>query len=252
MQILWGAVFLVLGLFALGYAILLHRTVGMGKNFTLFWPGLGCACLVTALILGLEAMGVCHVPAVIWHPLALGAGTLLALILYLEGRILWAGSRLPERHADYCIVLGCKVNGDKPSTALRYRIEAAAQYLTENPQTLAIASGGKGADEGISEASCIRQELIAAGIAEERILLEDHSTSTMENIHYSRELIRDADACVVMITSNYHVYRSMELAKRAGLRRVSGLGAEPGPVMALHYFVREAFALVKDYLVGNL
>ena len=55
-----------------------------------------------------------------------------------------------------------------------------------------------------------------------------------------------------MITSNYHVYRSMELAKRAGLRRVSGFGAEPGPVMALHYFVREAFALVKDYLVGNL
>ena len=107
-------------------------------------------------------------------------------------------------------------------------------------------------DEGISEASCIRQELIAAGIAEERILMEDHSTSTMENIHYSRELIADAEARVVMITSNYHVYRSMELAKRAGLRRVSGFGAEPWPVMALHYFVREAFALVKDYLVGNL
>ena len=252
MKILWGAVFSVLGMLAMGYAILLHRTVGLGKNFTLFWPGLGCACLVTALILGLEAMGICHVPEEIWHPLAVGAGTLLALILYLEGRIVWAGSRSPERDADYCIVLGCKVNGNRPSTALRYRIEAAARYLTDHPQTLAIASGGQGADEGISEASCIRQELIAAGIAEERILMEDHSTSTMENIHYSRELIADSEARVVMITSNYHVYRSMELAKRAGLRRVSGFGAEPGPVMALHYFVREAFALVKDYLVGNL
>ena len=252
MTAVFGVFFTVLGLLAFFYAALLRRVVGLGRNFTLFWPGLGCASLVTALILWLEVLGFCRVPAMIWHPLAVAAGTLFLLILYLEARILRAGSRSPVEDADYCIVLGCKVNGERPSTALRYRIEAAAEHLRENPRTVAIASGGQGPDEGISEALCIKRELVDAGIAEGRILLEDHSTSTMENIHYSRELIRDREARVVMITSNYHVYRGMELARKAGFSRVSGLGAEPGPVMALHYFVREAFALVKDYLVGNL
>lgn len=57
------------------------------------------------------------------------------------------------------IVLGCRVHGENPSPMLMQRISAACRYLEEYPEAVVVASGGKGADELISEAECIKRQL---------------------------------------------------------------------------------------------
>ena len=91
--------------------------------------------------------------------------------------------------ADYIIVLGSKVNGTKPSYSLQYRIDKAPEYLKSHEKTIAIVSGGQGKGEDISEALAMKQGLIKQNIAEDRIIMEDKSTSTDENITFSKPLI---------------------------------------------------------------
>ncbi len=97
-------------------------------------------------------------------------------------------------NADYLIILGARVKGSVPSLSLQYRIDKAAEYLSANKQTVAIVSGGKGPGEEISEAKAMQQGLIAQGIEEARIMMEDKSTTTHENIVFSKELIPDTAA----------------------------------------------------------
>ncbi len=235
----------------LAYYIVLGFWVGFGVNFGMIWPA------ASAVFAGIAAL--CRrarkgrrVPAWLWIPGLVLMSVGAAGFLWIESRIMTAAHERPAESAAYCIILGCRVEASHPSLALRYRIDTAAEYLLEHPETIAIASGGQGDDEPISEARCIRDELVARGIAAERILIEERSASTKENILYSMEYIPDPSEPVVIVTSDYHVYRGTGIARKSGLTNVSGLGANPGPVMALHYYVREAFAIVKDYLVGNL
>ncbi|MBQ7827828.1 MAG: YdcF family protein [Clostridia bacterium] len=181
----------------------------------------------------------------------------LCLLLFTVGEIaILTGfvSDVPDEDADYIIILGAKVNpGNKPSLTLQKRIDAAYDYLTEHPRTVAIASGGQGADEPISEARCIADELIQMGIAPERILLEDRSTDTAENIQYSRELIDDSPEVTVLIVSNdFHCFRAAAIARRHLEADVGHLSADSVFFLLPHYMVREFAGLTLDFLKGNL
>jgi len=155
------------------------------------------------------------------------------------------------------------------------RIRAAAQYLEEHPQAIAVASGGKGSGENISEAEAIRRGLVRLGIEEDRILLEDRSTSTAENLRFSAEVIqqweraksgaeekiplcgtsvsqvRFVDKNVVLVTNDFHVFRAVKLAKNLGYTDVTGLGATEFFAVTIQYYVREFFAITKEALSGN-
>ncbi|OCA90731.1 cytoplasmic protein [Bacillus sp. FJAT-27225] len=157
------------------------------------------------------------------------------------------GNETPEAGADYIIILGARVKGDVPSLALDARIEAAAGYLRQNPKTVAIASGGQGRGENISEAVSIREELSKRGIEKERILIEDKSTSTYENINFSKKLIPEGATKGLVVTNDFHVYRAKMIARDYGLT-VEGLPAET-PVQALvKSYAREYLAITKYYL----
>ncbi|MEH7438276.1 YdcF family protein [Neobacillus drentensis] len=151
------------------------------------------------------------------------------------------------KHADYIIVLGARVKGTVPSLAFASRIKAAASYLKENENTIAIASGGKGPGEDISEAECIKRELIKLGISEPRILLEDRSTDTYENIKYSMKLIPKNAQSGLVVTNTFHIYRAVSIARDQGLE-VEGLPAKT-PVQAfVKSYTREYLAITKFYL----
>ena len=142
---------------------------------------------------------------------------------------------------DYIIVLGAQVKGTTPSFALHWRIERAYEYLSGNPNTIAVVSGGQGNGEDISEAECMRRELIRRGIAEERILIEDKSTSTKENISFSLEIIGDKAARMGVVTNNFHVWRAVRIARRTGAENTVGVAAQYPNVLLIHYMVREFF-----------
>ena len=126
-----------------------------------------------------------------------------------------------EEKSDVAIVLGCVVNGDKPGIFLKGRINAAYKYLNENPNAIAVLSGGQGNGENISEAKCMFNSLTQMGIDENRLLIEDKSTSTRENFEYSKEIIEKSGIKtrkITIITNDFHEYRASRFAKQNGFK----------------------------------
>lgn len=116
---------------------------------------------------------------------------------------------------DYVIVLGAGVDGDEPSETLKRRLDTTVEYLNSNKKAKAIVSGGRGKGETVTEALAMSEYLINNGIDEERVLRDDNATSTYENFGYSK-LVVDKDN-VAFITSDFHVLRSLQMAKLNGI-----------------------------------
>lgn len=176
----------------------------------------------------------------------------LAFFLLVEGVILAGGIMQPKQNLDYIVVLGAKVNGRTPSGALRNRIQRAKEYLQENPSTKAVLSGGQGADEEISEAQCMYERLVAGGIAPERLIIENQSTDTSENLRFSRELIPETDAQIGLVSNNFHIFRALATARGQGWEQVYGVPVATSLFSLPHYLMREFFGVMYDVLKGNL
>ena len=142
------------------------------------------------------------------------------------------------------VVLGCKVRGTRPSRMLIRRLEAAQAYLEENPDVLCITTGGQGAGEDVPEGQAMRDWLIGHGIAAERIIAEDTSKDTQENLEHAAAILQEQGLGkqVVIITDGFHQYRASLLAKRAGLQSES-VCAKTNPLYVPTYWVREWMAL---------
>lgn len=186
---------------------------------------------------------------------------LLAVFLAVEGLIFRGMLTKPQPGAKTLIILGAQVKGKVPSLALRLRLEKAKQYLQENPQTVAVLSGGQGDGEEITEAECMRRYLVENGVSEDRLILEDRSTSTLENLEFSAGKIAEregSDAAFAMtgkcalLSNNFHVYRALLLARKCGYTDVQGIAAPSDWRLQIHYLVREFFALVKEKIAGNI
>lgn len=178
---------------------------------------------------------------------------MLAAVWYLffmtEICIFWSTGKKPEKDADYLIVLGAHVNGRRITNSLMRRLDAAYEYLFWNPRTMVIVSGGQGRGEDISEADAMAENLLERGIEEKRIIREDKSVSTEENLRFSGRLILGGyssgiEKKVVVVSNDFHIYRALLLGKHVGYRCLSGLSATSDPVLKLNYLVREFFAII--------
>ena len=190
--------------------------------------------------------------------LALAAAAVLAVaIAVTEGPIVGNARTDAGDDTAYIVVLGARVNEDgTPSMSLGWRLEAALDFLERHPSCKAVLSGARGDDEGATEAECMRVWLTQRGIEEGRLILEDESTNTQENIANSFELIAQREGGsregvgIAVVSSSYHLYRAKLIAVGLGVR-VTGIAAYPGnPVIALNYFIREAPAVWKQQLAG--
>ncbi|WP_339145605.1 MULTISPECIES: YdcF family protein [unclassified Sutcliffiella] len=178
---------------------------------------------------------------------------LVPLIIYLSivhSLIYQSARQEPPEEVDYLIVLGARVRGEMMTKALLFRVEAALEYLRENPNTKVIASGGQGPGEDITEAEAMRRYFVANGIDEDRILLEDRSTTTFENLSFSQELI-EADASVAIVSNDFHVYRASIIGKRLGFAEVHTLAGKTPTIAIFKLWSREYFAVAKTWLVDK-
>lgn len=173
----------------------------------------------------------------------LGAGlALLAAVLVMMA--VQAENR-PGPEDCTVVVLGCQVSANgEPTVMLRDRIDAAYRYLSEHPESRCVASGGQNDNEPISEASCIRNTLVARGIHPDRIYLEDRSRSTEENLTFSAELIRKEGlpTRVAIASDNFHQLRAAVWARRGGLDPWS-IGCVTWWPLSPGYWAREAAAV---------
>ena len=166
--------------------------------------------------------------------------------------ILSASTGNPEEPCEYIIVLGAKVDGTSPAMSLQSRIDTAYDYLSTHPDTVAILSGGQGEDEDISEAQCMFAELTKMGIPADRLWLEDQSTSTWENLHFSLAVMESKTGSrpekIGVLSSEYHLYRTGLFAADYGFEAV-GIPAHTSQfTIRLNYFLREV-AGVWHYLI---
>ena len=129
---------------------------------------------------------------------------------------------------------------------------AARQFEQVYVVDSANLSSGQGFGEDITEAKCMENYLTAHGISQERLVLEEKSTSTKENLKFSDELTGCSKKNTGILSNNFHVYRAVKLAEKLGYKHPYGIAAVSDPIMQVHYVVRDVASLVKDILRGNI
>ena len=246
------AVCLVLGLACIFYYIIIVGYAGITADFAWIW--LVGAAFLFAIAGGMFAQE--------RHPTAVLSGVLRAawilmaigiLVIGFSGAHIFAGMRQkPEQNLPYVIVLGAQVQGMKVSKALRKRLDCAAKYAKENPDTVFFLSGGQGDGEDITEAEAMYEYLCKAGVDAGRLRKEDRSTTTWENLKFSNELLPLHTEPVGIISNDFHIYRAVQMARRQGYEDVCGIPSPSDAVMQPHYVLREAFAVLAATARGKM
>ncbi|MDO5133268.1 MAG: YdcF family protein [Eubacteriales bacterium] len=183
------------------------------------------------------------------------AALIAAAALLLTCMMIRAACRKPSPDAAV-IVLGCQVKGEAPSLMLTRRMDAAVRFLRTNPDAVCIASGGKGEGENISEAECIFRYMTAQGIAPERVLKEDRSTSTRENILFSLRLLEQTRGLpaedsgaelpgIAVATNEFHACRAHLAAKKLGFS-CGTVSADTPWWLFPTFYVRELYGLLYE------
>lgn len=179
------------------------------------------------------------------------AAVLAILAAVISAFMISAANRPPDGNTTV-IVLGCKVRGEEPSLMLRQRIMAAYRFLEKNPSAMCIVSGGQGSDELISEAESMKRVLVEQGISEDRIIMEDRSTGTDENIRFSLEKMNEygISGSVTIVTNDFHQLRAKLIADKYGLESYS-VSARTSLWLLPTYWLREWFGVCYQVLLGQ-
>ena len=234
--------FIIMAALCMAYYLAVGFSTGSAAGFSLFWVFLGGCFAILSWMYGKR--GVQLMPG--WIRSFCTVCVLLGILLIgtVSIRILVGAYEGEEKETAYCIVLGAKVNGKSPSRALRYRLEKALEYSERCHGTKLILSGGQGSNEEISEAECMKNWLLARNVPEDRLIPEDRSTSTEENLLFSDQKTGCRKQPAAIVTNDFHVYRAKVLARELGFEDVIGLAARSDLTTKPHYLAREAAALI--------
>ena len=160
--------------------------------------------------------------------------------------------QLPD--CDYIVVLGAGVRGSVPSLTLAERIGAAYDYLDTHPDSIAILCGGQGPGEDITEAACMYRELTKMGIDPNRLVQEDQSTSTIENLTFALDAAEKATgvrpAKIGIVSSEYHIFRATRFARDLELESFGIPAKTTWFPLRLNYYLREIVAVWKYLVFG--
>ena len=154
-----------------------------------------------------------------------------------------------KRDFDYVIIHGCGLlEGSRISKLLQQRLDKAIEIYHKDPTPpMMLPSGGKGSDEHVSESEAMAQYLLDNGIPIDRLLIENLSATTMENLKNSKEIIdrREGRKYTALVTSNYHVYRCLSYCRKIGLK-CTGIGSRVASYYWLSATIREFIAIMHE------
>lgn len=151
----------------------------------------------------------------------------------------------------WAVVLGAHVEpSGAPSQILRERLDAALRFHEAHPEIPLILSGGKGGDEPLGESEAMYAYLQRRGADMRGVYREDEAHTTLENLRFSRgiaeELGRDGEA-VTIVTSEFHIFRAVYLAKRLGMEPTTVGAKTRDAFFRINYELREVFSMVKAW-----
>lgn len=235
------ALLLVLGAFLVANAAWLAGTANLN---------LGMALSAVAG-LALVGWGIAF-DAVHRHPVLQGVAIgVVVVVLALAGFLtVYGASDNVTYREDALIVLGASVHRNQVSNTLAGRLDAAMAYRERNPDALLVLSGGRGPQEDVTEAAAMRDYLLAHGVPEASLVVEEHSTTTQENFRYSKAIL-DARLApgysVAFVTNEFHVYRAERTARDFGLDPTHAHSVTPWYFWATNY-LREELAVVAGWV----
>ena len=237
----------ILGILCFVYLIFLmifFRRINI--NFGWIWIAGGVYFFLLASAMDM-VMAYVEPLTVLWLAFLLGLLIFaLALIFIYLPRIVKGMTAPVCKDLDCIIILGAQVlPGPRLSRVLKQRIDRALSYARKYRETSIILSGGRGKDEEISEAWCMFRYMTEKGMDKDRLIMEDRSTSTEENLRYSLKLCSVLGEHVGIITSDFHMYRALKLAKSIGFTDAHGI---PAPSLAPawpHNMIREVLCLFR-------
>ena len=242
-------ILLVLGILCFIYGVLIQQ-VNSGTRFFMVWY------LISVVLVAFSCFGILRVWDRLPKGVVLACGSLCAIIavsLVGTASIIMIGSTAAEMEdCNEIIVLGAQVKDTGPSVVLKYRLDAALDYLREYPKTVCIVSGAQGHNEPCTEAESMAQYLIDNGIESGRIIKEEKATNTVQNLEYSKPYCDYKYQSVGIVTNQFHMYRSSLIAKKLGYTKVVRIPAGSVPLYLPNNLLRECLALWKDVIVGNV
>ena len=177
----------------------------------------------------------------------------LISFVWIQGLILSGEHADPEAaNADYLLVLGAQIYADRPSATLASRLDTAADFLEAHPDTQAILCGGQGDDEPMTESHMMARYLTeTCGIDPARLLIEDRSRNTIQNIANAKDAFSlENDRCAVL-TSEFHLARARRLMAHAGLDPVGVPAPTPYAALRLVCHLREYCSTLGLILSGR-
>lgn len=179
----------------------------------------------------------------------------VGVLVLIDGVIFLFGANKNNEKSDVVMVLGAGLKGDQISAMLKTRLDGAIEYIKQGSgEEMIVVSGGQGHDEKISEAEAMRRYLVKNGVSNDRIIMEDKSTSTFENFKFSKEIIEKKsgkyieDLDVKVFTNGFHCMRSYFLSQRLRYGEVSTYGTRTPIYLAPVYYIREIAAFGKSVI----
>lgn len=178
-----------------------------------------------------------------------GVIALIVLLVVVESAcMIVAANKKPDSGATL-VVLGCRVYGERASLSMVERLDAAYNYLTENPDAKCVLSGGQGQGEDITEAECMYRYLVNKGIDASRLYKEENSATTRENLLFSERLMEEQglNPVIAIATSEYHMYRAGTIANSLAISWAA-VPAKTAIWLFPTYYVRELYGILYEWI----
>lgn len=241
----------IIGFLCIAYFIGILFYTGLSNKFAFIWPILGLALWIVAFVSYKTGGFLRSAPS--WFRIAVLGILIFGLMFFffIEGMILSGFIGTPKSQQGYIIVLGAQMKEEGPSNTLKKRLDKAIEYLVDNEETKVIVTGGQGSDEPVTEAQGMFDYLVENGVAADRIIMEDQSYNTHENLMNSKDLIPQG-ANIGIVTSDFHMFRAYAIAKKEGYHNITGIPAASEGFLMINNLAREFLAVCKDYIVGNI
>lgn len=246
---IFGGLLILLGIYCIVYcfSIMIYRV-----SFSKFFLALGVMLIIIGFIV--VFFKDTYLPEKVRFIVNLIKGMFIIFIvsfIAIEGLIIYNGSKTDNAEVDYLVVLGAGLWGDTPSLALQERLDESIKFIRANPNIKVVLSGGQGPGENITEAEGMKRYLVNKGINEKLLIKEDKSTSTKENMQYTKKLLGEIDGRnkirIKIVTNNFHMFRAKLLAKKTGFTAYG----EPSvlyPLLIPTYYTREYLAVIKTLI----
>ncbi len=234
---------LILVFFIEGVRIIKHEGIKPANLLSVLFSVMLCIYLVAWPVIG--NLGKNTLGTILYTIISFIAVYILSLLaVYSLSAVFNLFHLKKKRNADYIIVLGAGIIGSKVTPLLAARIEKGIELLRYNPNAVLVMSGGQGSGEDIPESKAMADYAVDKGVDVEKIILEQKSVSTEENLRFSRKLMNKQNPQIVVVTTAYHMLRALILAKRQGIKCV-GFGAKTKWYFTLNAFIREFVGYLK-------